>query len=60
MSKIHISVSGGCVQGVLSTVKDVKIELWDWDNIREENSTETVNILYKKWDEMVKKLHHVF
>ena len=60
MSKIYISVSGGCVNGVLSTIKNVETEIWDWDNLRQENSTETVNILNQEWEKMSKKLHNVF
>ncbi len=58
MTKIYISVSGGCVNGVLSTEKDIKVELWDWDNIKEE--FENTKPLEKEWEEMVKKLHSIF
>lgn len=33
MSKIYISIKGGCIQEVISTNKSDKVEIWDWDNI---------------------------
>lgn len=58
MSKIYISVIGGCVNEVLSTIKGVEIKLWDWDNIDAE--IYDMKSLEKEWDKMSKKLHHVF
>ena len=58
MSKIYINVSGGCVQGVLSTNKNDKVELWDWDNIKAEN--ENIKDLETEWDGMCKRLHSIF
>lgn len=53
MSKIYISVSGGCVQGVLSTNKNDKVELWDWDNIK--CKVENTKVLEKEWEALVRK-----
>lgn len=58
MSKIYISVSGGCVQGVFSTNKNDRVELWDWDNIKCEVEN-TLN-LEEEWDDLTRNLHCIF
>ena len=58
MSKIYISVSGGCVNGVFSVNKNDKVELWDWDNIKSEVEN-TLN-LEKEWDDLTRDLWPIF
>ncbi len=58
MSKIYISVSGGCVNGVYSTDKKDKVELWDWDNIKCEVEN-TLNLEEEWEDQIVHKLHQI-
>ena len=59
MSKIYISVSGGCVNAVYSTNKKDDVELWDWDNIKTE--VENTQNLENEWEnEIVYKLHKIF
>ena len=36
MSKVIISISGGCLQDVHSDVPNIEVEIFDWDNIKAE------------------------
>ena len=58
MSKIYISVSGGCVNEVYSTNKKDRVELWDWDNIKCEVEN-TLNLEEEWEDQIVHKLHQI-
>ncbi len=55
MSKIFVSVTGGCVNNVVSSNKKDTVELWDWDNIKQEDWD--IEDLEREWDEIVKKNH---
>lgn len=57
MSKIYISVSGGCIQGVWSTNKKDQVEIWDWDNIEAEY--ENTKNLEKEFEGIIKGIHEV-
>jgi hypothetical protein len=66
MSKVYISVKGGCIQGIWSTNKKDKVELWDWDNIEagefDEDGEEEYNVekLEEEFEEITKKIHCIF
>lgn len=57
MSKIYISVSGGCIQGVWSTNKKDQVEIWDWDNIEAEY--EYTGNLEKEFKEIIRGMHNI-
>jgi len=59
MDKMYISVRGGCVNGVLSTNPHLEVELWDWDSIEAECSSDEVKACEKEWDELTKDLYSV-
>jgi hypothetical protein len=37
MTKIYVSISGGCLAEILSTDPTIEVEVWDWDSLEEEN-----------------------
>ena len=36
MTKIYVSMSGGCLAAILSTDPTIEVEVWDWDDLAEE------------------------
>lgn len=56
-SKIYISVLGGAISTVLSTNKNIDIEIWDWDNIECEHPLEVVEALQQDWNSLCDSMH---
>ena len=60
MSKIYISVHGGVVNGVYSTNKKDQVELYDWDDKDESESSVEYQGEVEEFDNIVKNLHCIF
>ncbi len=56
MTKIYISIAGGCLTSVLSTSPDIEVEIWDWDNIKEDAGEQHLKRLEKEWSKLAKTL----
>jgi len=54
MSKIYVSISGGCLTAILSDDPTIEVEIWDWDNIEDENWDTTK--LEEQWAELSRTL----
>lgn len=50
MSKIYVSIAGGCLTAILSDDPTIEVEIWDWDNIEAEH--EDTSELEEEWDEL--------
>jgi hypothetical protein len=53
MNKVAIYVNGGVIQAIIANTKDVEVEIFDVDNLKEEFSGEEID---KMWDKIQEEL----
>jgi hypothetical protein len=58
-SKVYIGVQGGVVQEAYSNNPDIKVEVWDWDNIFCKETNKDVEKLEMQWQNIYLTCHRV-